>query len=166
MISATAYSGIYRYWYSLNNGFTNTTCETSGDLSTQWSSYGTDSIRVTFWANSTTGLVNTNNVIIYKDIIAPTINLVSPINGSTNPSGSMITVNITDNVQLNATWYNWDNGLNASTIGSIILPIGNGVHTLTVFANNVEQSNGLIQLKTNPGIGTKMSIQLPVITTA
>ncbi len=73
------------------------------------------------------------------DIIAPLISLVSPINGSTHLSGTLISLNFTDDKSgIHHALYNWDGASNTTLtpLHNITLPVGDGQHILHVYAND------------------------------
>ncbi len=68
----------------------------------------------------------------------PKIILNSPKNGSILPSSTTIDLNVTDEDGLSRVWYNWDNGVNFTISFPYVvpLPVGEGQHVLTVYAND------------------------------
>ena len=69
----------------------------------------------------------------------PYLNLISPTNGSTIPKGQMLFFNISDNIELNRTWYSLDGG--QATIFPSPYEIntsawGPGLHVIQVNAND------------------------------
>ncbi|MFX0073894.1 MAG: hypothetical protein ACFE96_00520 [Candidatus Hermodarchaeota archaeon] len=105
-------------WYSIDGGVTNNTFLTNGTINqVQWAAlpFNEGVVSLIFYANDTLG--NTASVLrlIYKDTVAPTINIVSPylleLLGVNVPS---FTVEIDDTI-LGTMWYSLDNGLNNYT---------------------------------------------------
>ncbi len=91
---------------------------------------------LTIYANDTLGRLTVSKFRwwINKN---PEITLLSPINNSVQPYGSILSFNISDN-NIDETWFNWDDGINQSLSvdWNITLGISDGWHKLTVYAND------------------------------
>ena len=99
-------------WYTLDNGVTNKTCGTSGQIdSTLWTSLADGTHTLTFYANNSLGLIGTATVSIYKDATDPVIVINDPDPGqeftTTIPTYD-ITVTETN---LESVWYSMDDGV-------------------------------------------------------
>ncbi len=95
-------------WYSLDGGATNTTCGLTGSLSAQWGSYGNGTVTVTFWANDLVGNSTTTSILIWKDIIAPTMEISAPLADTASLDAPSFTMTCAD-INLDAVWYTLGN---------------------------------------------------------
>jgi predicted glutamine amidotransferase len=103
-------------WYSIDGGATNFTFVINGTIDqTEWTAHSDGTVTLIFFANDTYGNFASDLVLINKDTVAPSVNILSPtmlhLLGITSPSFS---VEIEDPI-LNAMWYTLDNGLNNYT---------------------------------------------------
>jgi len=96
---------------------------------------------LTVFANDTFGC-NTSEMFQFvtdddHDYVPPSIMLIRPSNDTIHTSGTLIEFNITD-VNLDTVLYSWDNELPIlwNPPYNTTLPIGNGIHSLQVFAND------------------------------
>jgi parallel beta-helix repeat protein len=98
-------------WYSLNGGINHTFSLNSTFDTNDWISQPNGTIIITFYANDTLGREASQTIIIFKDIVIPEINIISPTSnqniGSNAPSFT-IKVNETN---LDKMWYKLNNGL-------------------------------------------------------
>jgi hypothetical protein len=69
------------------------------------------------------------------DNTPPELLLESPVNESLQFSGTEVTISTTD-THLSSILFNWDNGINQTWAGTILIPLGDGAHTLRVIAND------------------------------
>ncbi|MFX0105408.1 MAG: hypothetical protein ACFE75_07955, partial [Candidatus Hodarchaeota archaeon] len=135
--------GVNETWYNLDGG-TNKTFWNNGTIDlTEWISRPNGTVIITFYANDTAGVENSDSVIVHKDINAPIITLTSPSDydlfGITPPP---VTINFNDG-NLDERWYQLDNGTvttaNYSWTGSIAQSVwdqvGNGTVTIIFYAN-------------------------------
>jgi hypothetical protein len=104
---------LHTMWYSINGG-ANFTFTTNGTIDqTEWAAlpFNEGVVSLVFYANDTYGNIASVLRLIYKDTVAPTINILSPtllqLLGVNSPS---FTVEIDDPI-LNAMWYTLDNGV-------------------------------------------------------
>jgi len=109
-------------WYTLDSGGTNTTCGTSGQIDPiLWGGLSDAVYTLRFFANSSTGNLNTIAISIYKDTIDPVIIINDPDPGDdylfTIP---LYNISIMD-LHFNSAWYTMDNG---TTNIPIITPTG------------------------------------------
>ncbi|MFX1233356.1 MAG: NosD domain-containing protein [Promethearchaeota archaeon] len=134
-------------WYKLTNGtFTTTIREWTGFLhADDWNAMSNGTLTLIFYANDTLGNIGTSNVSIYKDIIAPSININEPhpydLAGTIPP---MCDVTFYDTNGVNTTWYQLTNGTITTNsqvwTGSIDINdwsmIGNGSLIIILYAND------------------------------
>ncbi|MFX0021989.1 MAG: ABC transporter substrate-binding protein [Candidatus Hermodarchaeota archaeon] len=130
-------------WYTLDNGMTNTTCGSSGQInSTLWGALDDNVYTLSFYANNSKGLIGTAAVSIYKDTTDPIIVINDP-NPDQRFIGTIPNFDITvTELHLNNMWYTMDNGITnipiTTSSGTIdrdewrALPTGNV--TITFFA--------------------------------
>lgn len=75
------------------------------------------------------------------DTIAPTVSLVGTANESINKGGTVIQLSTSDDISgVYKVLFNWDNNVTNSTystVGDVIIPSGDGSHTLDVYAMDV-----------------------------
>ena len=105
-------------WYSLDNGTTNTNCNLTGDLSTQWSACGNGTVPVTFWARDILGNTTFTTLILRKDVIAPAITSTGLVpNQAYGTAVPFFSLEVANGGNLAATWYSLDSGLTNTTCG-------------------------------------------------
>jgi parallel beta-helix repeat protein len=140
-------------WYTLNNGFTNTTfTELTGTIdSFIWNSLGSGNIILTFYANDSIGDEGFSSVTIQKDIDAPIIIINSPyqdeIIGLTAPDVNLTIVD----PNFDSVWYSIDNGIINITLNELTGKIdqnewnkkGAGLVNITFYANDTLGRNGI-----------------------
>ena len=69
------------------------------------------------------------------DNTPPEIILISPGNSSLVFSGTEVSISVTD-THLESVIYNWDNDINQTWSGTTLIPLGDGMHSLNIFAND------------------------------
>jgi glycine cleavage system H lipoate-binding protein len=108
-------------WYSLDGGSTNIySNETTGTIDqTEWDKQGNGTVTITFYANNSLGNVGQAEVTVRKDILAPLININSPIENhvfGVDAPGFDLTIL---EHEIDTTWYTLDYGnINVSFSGS------------------------------------------------
>lgn len=129
--------------YTLDDGITNTTCGTSGQINpTLWNGLADDTYTLRFYANNSYGLIGTAEISIYKDTTDPIITINEPDPGDKfTTTIPVYNITITE-INLDSFWYSLDNGSTTIPItaysGSInenawnALP--NGQVTITFYA--------------------------------
>lgn len=127
-------------------------------------------INWTWIFNDTSGNINQTNVwsidLVADDIIPPTMNITSPVNGSSfsfsGPVKIELNVTAADSSGISAYWYNIDNEPNVTFIQntslSFIVPSGQtNYYTINVFVNdtrnNVNSSSTFISISQSEGRG-------------
>jgi hypothetical protein len=155
-------------WYSFDGGITNSTAVSGIGTIDQamWSGLSNGTVTIRFYANDTVGNVNYQDVVVRKDVIAPTITIIEPNNydlvGITPP---VITININD-PNLGESWYQLDNGTiitsNYTWTGSISQivwdQVGNGTVIIRFYANDTVGNLGTAE------VVVYKDIFLPIIT--
>jgi len=146
-------------WFTLNGGLTNSTpVSASGTIDqVMWNALPNGTVIIQFYANDTAGNLNYEEVIIWKDIIEPSITINSPnhndLYGSLAPD---FDVTVSDSNGISAQWYTIDGGItNYTFVGSI------GVVNQTAWGL---QSNGtvLIRFYANDSIGNAGYLEIIV----
>lgn len=75
-------------------------------------------------------------IIRFIDNIFPTINITSPLPiNYTNSTTQLLEINVTDNIDVDRIWYNW-NGTNVTYTSSINIDFGEGTTTITTWVND------------------------------
>ncbi|UCC18603.1 MAG: hypothetical protein JSV62_10900, partial [Promethearchaeota archaeon] len=159
--------GVNKTWYTIDGGSTNITFSFNGTIDPiEWGLRPNGTVIITFYANDTLGVENSNSVTVRKDTAAPIITITSPSDydlfGTAPPP---VTINFNDG-NLDESWYQLDNGTvttdNYTWTGSIAQSVwdqvGNGTVTILFYANDTfgnENSNSVIVYK---------DINAPVIT--
>jgi 6-bladed beta-propeller protein len=89
------------------------------------------------FANDTDGRWNKTTFRFIVDNYSPTITLLTPSNNSVGTSGTSINIAV-NNTDLDTVLFNWDGTTNTTFLApyNTTLPIGDGIHILTVFAND------------------------------
>ncbi|MFX1352980.1 MAG: hypothetical protein ACFFGP_03370 [Promethearchaeota archaeon] len=112
-------NGVNETWYQLTDGITttNTRIWTGAIHVDDWMAMSNGSVTIIFYANDTVGNIGTASVSIYKDIIGPDINIISPTPHSVfGKSVPNCIVNFYDINGVNTTWYQLTNGIITTTL--------------------------------------------------
>ncbi|MFX0060792.1 MAG: SBBP repeat-containing protein [Candidatus Hermodarchaeota archaeon] len=90
------------------------------------------------YANDSSNNWSYKRFVFTTDDTGPIIALNNPANATTHPSGTVISLSISDLNDVSYICYSWDNGPNITlnTPYNIALPTGNGLHILRVYAND------------------------------
>ncbi|MCF2137529.1 MAG: Ig-like domain-containing protein [Candidatus Thorarchaeota archaeon] len=121
-------------WYNWDGG-TNSTLTSPFDISTSGLAEGTHLLTV--YAQDEAGNQAQETYPFLIDDTSPTITLLSPADGSEIKSGTIISLNISENNTLETTLYNWDGGSNSSLSSPYDVGtsgLAEGTHTLHVYA--------------------------------
>ncbi|MHA1781228.1 MAG: Ig-like domain-containing protein [Candidatus Thorarchaeota archaeon] len=117
------------------DGGTNSTLTSPFDISTSGLTEGTHILTV--YAQDEAGNSAQKTYSFLIDDTAPTINLLSPTDGSEIKSGTIISLSISESNTLETTLYNWDGGSNSSLSSPYDVGtsgLAEGTHTLHVYA--------------------------------
>ena len=131
-------------WYSLNGGNNITFTGLTGTINqTLWDTLPEGNIIIRFYANDTLGRIGYQEVIVKKDVTAPTITIQSPISDAVfgiNAPDFVIKIN---ELYLDTMWYTIDGGITNITFtgnGTISQSAWNalpeGIITLKFYAND------------------------------
>ncbi|TFF86170.1 MAG: hypothetical protein EU551_02275 [Promethearchaeota archaeon] len=125
-------SAIDKMWYSFNNG-KNLTFISNGTINkTEWDLLSDGTYLIRFYANDTVGNINSEVVYIYKDTIAPSIEIMNPfynnIFGSLAPN---CTIQIGFGMDLNRIFYSLNHQTNTTFITN---------DTINVFHGSINQT--------------------------
>ncbi len=118
-VSFSDINSISERWYSLYNATYSTSNNTwTGSIDPLiWNEIGNGTVILKIWANDTLNNVGFNEVILRKDILAPYISVVTPLNGEiingTAPEFSLIV----NESNLDNVWYSLDNDLTNISCG-------------------------------------------------
>jgi len=140
-IDALDYDSI---WYTLDEGITNITCGTSGQIdSTLWSGLTDDNYTLRFYANNSVGLIGTAAISIYKDTSDPLIIINSPSDNQGFAESSPI-FDLTISSDYSSIWYTLDDGITNRTCGmsgqidsTLWNGLTDGTYTLRFYANDL-----------------------------
>ena len=146
-------NGVNYTWYTLNNSI-ETYFMTNGTISPSlWSTCGNGTISIKFYANDSLGNQGFSEVIVRKEISAPTIIIKSPSNyelfGIIAPN---INVEIWDDNGVVDMWYTLNNGIEThfTTNGTINQTRwdewGNGTVSIKFYANNTLGNGGFSEI--------------------
>ena len=106
-------------WYTIEGALTNITFTSNGTINQiLWSGFGSGNLNLIFFANDSTGLLSSDNIIITKDIDSPIISINDPTPGETfyaNPPNFIVAVN---DPHLDSVWYTIDGGITNRTVSS------------------------------------------------
>ena len=105
-------------WYTIDGGITNSTFTENGTISqSAWDALAEGNIIILFYVNDTFGRLGSQEVIVKKDVTAPTIIINNPQNndviGATAPSFD-ISIN---EPNLDTVWYSLNGGTNITFTG-------------------------------------------------
>jgi len=127
-------------WYSLDEGASNTTITCGTNVSSISSTEGSNTWTV--YANDSGGNITSDSVTFFVDTIGPSIDINSPISGSTIADVTP-TLNVTLGETAEFLWYTTNGGTTNTTIctncnGTITkyLHLSESSHTVTVYAND------------------------------
>lgn len=101
-------------WYTLDNGITNITFTgfTGTFNQTEWDKQADVAVYIKFYANDTSGNINSSEITIYKDTTDPQISIISPTpNHLYEKVSPQFQLSIIEQ-RLNTSWYTLDNGVN------------------------------------------------------
>jgi len=133
-------------WYTIDGGATNITFTVNGTIDqTEWIAHSDGMITLIFYANDTAGNYASELVLINKDTVSPTINIVSP---TTLQLFGVISPNFIveiDDPLLDTMWYSLNNGLTNYTF------LTNG--TFNQLAWNSISNGTLIYFFANDSVG-------------
>ena len=108
-ITIKDHSLINTTWYTIDGGTTNYTFSgyTGTINQTAWDNEGTEVIILRFYANDSFGNIGSKDVIIWKDLVAPKIIIISPIPGETfGNTPPDFNISIIEDDLVVSTWYN------------------------------------------------------------
>jgi len=106
-------------WYTILGGSHNYTLYSTIDQIDQtiWDELGNGSVIIRFYANDSLGNIGFSDVMVYKDILAPIININNPLDyelfGLAVPSFDLSIME----GNLHQTWYSLNNGINYTFVG-------------------------------------------------
>jgi len=149
-------SNLDSIWYTLDGGGTNiTTSSLSGTIDqTEWNKLGNGTVTIQFYASDLAGHINTSQVLVLKDIIAPIITINSPntadLFSNNVPSFSITIVESS----LDSMWYTLDGGITNVSLSSLSGTIdqtewdklGNGTVTVQFYASDFAGNDGTSQI--------------------
>jgi len=132
-------------WYTIDGGSNNYTFTVNGTINqTAWDGRANGTVTIKFYANDTIGNLNSSEVIVLIDIIAPNITIIAPLANENFGYGAP-DFNITIlEANLNTTWYFFDDeiinytfsGLEGTINQSFWDSMDEGYHTLRFYAND------------------------------
>jgi len=131
-------------WYTIDGGVTNIFFLVNQTIDqNNWTAHIDGPVTITFYANDTLGYINSTQVLIYKDTIIPTINIITPLPGQLFGANSPdFSVEIYD-LNLDTMWYTIDGGvtnITFTTNGTIDqnnwTAHNDGQVTITFYAND------------------------------
>jgi len=142
-------------WYSLDNGATNITFTNNGTINEgQWDLQGNGTVTITFYGNTTYGLIDSKSIELHKDIFAPTVMINNPSSYELFGVGAPdFDLSITE-ANLNTTWYTLDGGTTNITFSGLTGAIdqtlwgleGNGTVTIRFYANDSMGNLGFAEI--------------------
>ncbi|MFX1501006.1 MAG: ABC transporter substrate-binding protein, partial [Promethearchaeota archaeon] len=133
-------------WYTMDGGINNKTISSFTDILDQglWDALPEGPITITFYANDTLGHVNSNSVLVVKDVNYPIITIYQPIaNSEFGETAPAYNISVSD-PNLDTVWYTMDGGINNKTISSFVDILDQGLWdalpdgpiTITFYAND------------------------------
>jgi len=159
-------------WYTIDGGLTNIIFLTNESIDQdEWTAHTDGFVTLVFYANDTFGSVNSSYVTIIKDIIAPTINLITPtLNQLFGDNSPNFVVEIFDN-NLDVMWYTVDGGLtnftfvsNGSIDQSSWSALSDGNVTIQFYAMDLAGNKNYIQIDVEKdSIAPIITINTPVL---
>jgi len=105
--------GVSERWYNLYNATYSTSNITWTGLidSLVWEEMGNGTVTVRIWANDTVNNIAYDEVTLRKDVIAPFLSILTPLNGEIfNGTAPDFSLSVNDN-NLDDIWYSLDNGV-------------------------------------------------------
>jgi len=131
-------------WYTIDGGLTNITFTTNGTIDqSKWTALPDGLVNLTFYANDTLGHINSAQVVIYKDTIAPIISIIDPSTNDIFEFAPAYEISVSE-LNLDTVWYTLDNGEHNYTVSEFIGIINreyweslhNGYITIRFYAND------------------------------
>ena len=133
-----------KMWYTVDNGLNNHSFVSTWENINQvaWDNCNNGSVNVTFYANDTVGNIDFKEILIYKDIYAPYIEIIKP--ELLFLYGNYLNYDIIKyGININTTWYTINNGLKYefdTLVGELNLNAWNnaddGIISLKFFIND------------------------------
>jgi len=105
--------GVSERWYNLYNATYSTANSTwTGFIdSLVWEEMGNGTVTVKIWANDTVNNIAYDEVTLRKDVLAPFLSIITPLNGEIfNETAPDFSLSVNDN-NLDDIWYSLDNGV-------------------------------------------------------
>ena len=90
---------------------------------------------VTAWVNDTAGNLAWAAISFTVDTTPPTIDILSPISTNHADATQRVEISVTSDFPIDQVWYNWE-GTNTTYVGPIDIEFSEGVHVLSVWAND------------------------------
>jgi len=160
-------SDLDKTWYTLDNETTKYIFDSNGTINEgAWSSNGNGTVTINFCSNNTLGDIGFKEVVIGKDIIAPSITINNPTNGEEFGATSTTAPNYNlsiDEGNLDTIWYSINGGnnntasylnlINGYLMGMIEQTLwdslNNGTITIIFYANDTMGNVGLASVEIN-----------------
>ena len=127
-ISSSDENGLSTVWYN----WAGTNITYSGPGLVEFTE-GTHTLYV--WANDSVGNLGSTSIVFTIDLTPPTLQINSPLTLIYNQTSLTVTLDASDDQELNTTWYNWA-GTNITYDHALDISFPEGFHTLYAWAND------------------------------
>ncbi|KKN22815.1 hypothetical protein LCGC14_0911250 [marine sediment metagenome] len=127
-LTATDSNGIDTIWYNWEG--TNVTYTSALDIAFN------DGLNTIYaWANDSAGNVGATSVGFTIDTVAPTVEILSPINTIYNNATQLLELTATDSNGIGTIWYNWED-TNVTYTAALDITFNEGSNTIYAWAND------------------------------
>jgi len=162
-------------WYTLDSGLHNHTFEENGTIDQfAWDAAPSGSITLTFYARDMIGYIGSDEVIIIKDVQAPTITINSPDAGDEfGRDAPSYDITVTD-ANLDSVWYTLNDGIPyyitsfSGTINQTVWSaLAKGNITITFYANDSAENlaSEEVNIIKTAGVGPNLTLIIVLSTT-
>ncbi len=158
-------------WYTIDGGITNYTFSGNETINaTAWTNHINGTVTCRFYVNDSGGNINSAEITIRKDSIAPIIVIEAPVQDLSSTTPPAYNIKITE-ANLHKIWYTLDNGLTNITIespdGTILdnlwEKLANGKVTIIFYANDTLGNLGSATVTINKAPELDMMIVIVIV---
>ncbi len=94
------------------------------------------------WANDSVGNIGMSSVTFTIDTITPIVQIECPMNTTYNIATQLLNITVSDNVDIDSIWYNW-NGTNITYTSAQYITFNEGLNTIYTWANDSAGNIGM-----------------------
>lgn len=110
---------LHSIWYTIDHGITNVSCGLTGNFNQiLWSAHPDGPVTIVFYANDTLGNINSAQISVFKDTIAPKITIIAPFLDQFFTTVAPTFIIEVDEMNIDTLWYTIDGGLTNITFST------------------------------------------------